>query len=499
MRSISALTLQTLVREAWSPNGYDVVSDPHHCEGGYGFSQIESDIPDESVKALRILDEKFMEQHQDNLATILSNIEGRILLFRYLRLKRRALRFWLVADTHFESFEVQMLLAAVNADDGQGGASKVVLEWLSREVPELEESVYLGISSAWLSDCILMDLKGVWFEDQDLKQPVCRIEDGKVWMTDGLDDAESVQLGWGWQTHGHTGPILNLDPEVWKGDLCRSTSDELKSSGFNKICWSITDTITKKVYECTWVRRKVDQRKVDFAHFSDSSDYENSRKESTGSRSPVRARSGSRGPARARSGSPGTGRRSQSRDSRRRSESRERETSCGPVKIVTMKPLDIRFSQDSISSMFRDGSPIQRMFDNFAKNHRRAAAKVAEVPKLRVKYVHRAHDLPMGCEPGWYATSGNRRLWVFQQLQMKHMISDIKVEVSTRPLQPGQMTTCNSGTSVTVREKWSKWRPVGSQPSSGRTSPFLGETSVDTGVVDAAGATELRVPIVPFN
>lgn len=53
--------------------------------------------------------------------------------------------------------------------------------------------------------------------------------------------------------------------------------------------------------------------------------------------------------------------------------------------------------------------------------------------------------------PRWWTFTGNRRLWVFRQLEEQGLLSHIVTTVTDQQVPPFRLTTKNGGESVKVR------------------------------------------------
>lgn len=121
-------------------------------------------------------------------------------------------------------------------------------------------------------------------------------------------------------------------------------------------------------------------------------------------------------------------------------------------------PCDIRFTHDSISSVFSCGRYIYDTYDELKrgfKSHR-------DIPTMMISYM----------DGEWYTYTGNRRLWVFQRLQRKGYLQEICVDTTDRVLPWSRFTTRNNGVSVTVRGQASARLPSStSTPKQKDTEP----------------------------
>lgn len=110
------------------------------------------------------------------------------------------------------------------------------------------------------------------------------------------------------------------------------------------------------------------------------------------------------------------------------------------------KPSEIRFSQDSIATHWKDNSSrIGVTLDQLLKDE----ITPDNIPTIIVSYKN-----------GLLYTSDNRRLWVFKKLQDFGKCESIKVQFGN--IQPWKFTTNNRGTSIFVRgdpggKIWKMW------------------------------------------
>lgn len=110
------------------------------------------------------------------------------------------------------------------------------------------------------------------------------------------------------------------------------------------------------------------------------------------------------------------------------------------------KPSEIRFSQDSIATHWKDNSSrIGVTLDQLLKDE----ITPENIPTIIVSYKN-----------GFLYTSDNRRLWVFKKLQDFGKCESIEVKFGN--IQPWKFTTNNRGTSISVRGDpggriWKMW------------------------------------------
>ena len=105
-----------------------------------------------------------------------------------------------------------------------------------------------------------------------------------------------------------------------------------------------------------------------------------------------------------------------------------------------LRPLEIRFSQDSIGSTFgrstsHPNKPIGETLDDILTGH----INVHSIPSISVVK-----------QNGLWFTADNRRLWVFQEAEKRGKCDKIYVRESGY-INYNKMTTVNDGVSVYVR------------------------------------------------
>lgn len=102
-----------------------------------------------------------------------------------------------------------------------------------------------------------------------------------------------------------------------------------------------------------------------------------------------------------------------------------------------LAPSRIFFTHDSIRNTFSDG----RRVEDTLQQLRDGTIRVADIPCMQVCWQ---------TDRLWTYT-GNRRLWVFRNLEEEGVIADIEVLVVNKKVPKMRMTTKNGGTSVRVR------------------------------------------------
>lgn len=104
-----------------------------------------------------------------------------------------------------------------------------------------------------------------------------------------------------------------------------------------------------------------------------------------------------------------------------------------------MRPSDIRFTHDSIQYKFRNGGTLADLFRELLQN----GTPIENIPKIEV----------MQNKGIWFAVRGNRRLFVYQELESRNQIEQVQVTKKTfdRFLFNKQYTSKNEGRSVKIR------------------------------------------------
>lgn len=101
--------------------------------------------------------------------------------------------------------------------------------------------------------------------------------------------------------------------------------------------------------------------------------------------------------------------------------------------VVYMYPSEIRFTHDSIQSNFRDGRSIPDTFRQILMKN----IAVESLPLMEV----------MKYEGEWFVVRGNRRLFLFQELEKRGYLKQVRVQ--TRNFNPDlfnkQYTSPNRG------------------------------------------------------
>mmetsp|Transcript_42285 Transcript_42285/g.133399 ORF Transcript_42285/g.133399 Transcript_42285/m.133399 type:complete len:1507 (+) Transcript_42285:67-4587(+) len=107
-----------------------------------------------------------------------------------------------------------------------------------------------------------------------------------------------------------------------------------------------------------------------------------------------------------------------------------------------IRPSEVFFTHDSIKASFSDGRPI----DDTLQALRSEKISINVIPELTLSW---------GAEgrwpPRWWSYTGNRRLWVFRQLEEQGMLQDIICKVTDAKVPTFRLTTKDGGESVRVR------------------------------------------------
>lgn len=108
--------------------------------------------------------------------------------------------------------------------------------------------------------------------------------------------------------------------------------------------------------------------------------------------------------------------------------------------VVYMYPSKIRFTHDSIASYFSDGHSIPETF-------RQILWKKITADNLPLIEV-------MNYEGQWFAVRGNRKLFVFKELEKRGELSKVKVQkiVFDQYLFRTQYTSSNKGKTTLIRD-----------------------------------------------
>lgn len=107
--------------------------------------------------------------------------------------------------------------------------------------------------------------------------------------------------------------------------------------------------------------------------------------------------------------------------------------------VVYMYPSEIRFTHDSIQSNFSDGYSIPETFRQILWKKITAG----DLPLIEV----------MKYEGKWFVVRGNRRLFVFRELEKRGGLSKVKVQTRNfdQYLFQTQYTSSNKGKTTLIR------------------------------------------------
>lgn len=109
-----------------------------------------------------------------------------------------------------------------------------------------------------------------------------------------------------------------------------------------------------------------------------------------------------------------------------------------------MRPSSIFFTHDSVKSKFKDGRPVRETLQQL----RDRKIEPSAIPLMQVC---RHAVAALGYDSRFWTFTGNRRLWVFRQLEEEGLVEDIEVQVVDKTVLYFRMTTKNGGVSVRVR------------------------------------------------
>eukprot|EP00928_Gymnodinium_smaydae_P030911 TRINITY_DN22850_c0_g1_i1.p1 TRINITY_DN22850_c0_g1~~TRINITY_DN22850_c0_g1_i1.p1 ORF type:complete len:1322 (-),score=126.63 TRINITY_DN22850_c0_g1_i1:33-3971(-) len=109
---------------------------------------------------------------------------------------------------------------------------------------------------------------------------------------------------------------------------------------------------------------------------------------------------------------------------------------------ICIRPSDIFFTHDSIRATFKDDRPIQSTLSDL----RAKIIDVEVIPELTVRWA--SYKSWSG---RWWTYTGNRRLWVFRQLEAEGLLERIVVQITNLEVPSFRLTTTNGGCNVRVR------------------------------------------------
>ena len=109
------------------------------------------------------------------------------------------------------------------------------------------------------------------------------------------------------------------------------------------------------------------------------------------------------------------------------------------VNEKSMRPSDIRFTHDSIQYKFTDGRTLTETFRQLL----RKVTPIENIPKMEL----------MPNKGKWFVVRGNRRLFVYKELEKRNQIEQVQVtkRIFNRELFDKQYTSSNEGRSVKIR------------------------------------------------
>ena len=111
----------------------------------------------------------------------------------------------------------------------------------------------------------------------------------------------------------------------------------------------------------------------------------------------------------------------------------------GPIQL---KPSNIFFTHDSILSKFRDG----RLVRETLRQLRAGDIQPDAIPTMKV-----CHHAAAGYPIRFWTYTGNRRLWVFRQLEEEGLIKEVGVQFVNKIVPAFRLTTRNGGVSLRIR------------------------------------------------
>ena len=122
--------------------------------------------------------------------------------------------------------------------------------------------------------------------------------------------------------------------------------------------------------------------------------------------------------------------------------------------LISVRPSQVRFSQDSINSHFAFGWYRGRQNCSFTELYE----KVAKQPKRERKFLHGIAPIRVVARPdGDYMTHDNRRLCVYRNLEIDGWLPEMLVELVSTPIPDWQLTTKNDGVSIDMRTGQRGW------------------------------------------
>lgn len=102
--------------------------------------------------------------------------------------------------------------------------------------------------------------------------------------------------------------------------------------------------------------------------------------------------------------------------------------------VLEISPSEIRYSQDTMRSRFRNGNPIEETLINLLSGK----ITVDDIPRISVAE-----------KDGKYYSMDNRRLYVFKRFE-EEKVTKIKIKCIETGMDPGKFTTTNDGTSIRI-------------------------------------------------
>lgn len=108
-------------------------------------------------------------------------------------------------------------------------------------------------------------------------------------------------------------------------------------------------------------------------------------------------------------------------------------------RLWKVRPSEITFSQDSIGQKFKDGNTLEGTLGKL----RSGECKVEDIERIQITW--HSHGRASAGTPCWWSYTGNRRLYLFQQLEREGKIDSIVAECVTEHVPEWRVTTAKAG------------------------------------------------------
>mmetsp|Transcript_166252 Transcript_166252/g.533859 ORF Transcript_166252/g.533859 Transcript_166252/m.533859 type:complete len:1592 (-) Transcript_166252:284-5059(-) len=108
-------------------------------------------------------------------------------------------------------------------------------------------------------------------------------------------------------------------------------------------------------------------------------------------------------------------------------------------RLWKVRPSEITFSQDSIAQKFTDGNTLEGTLGKL----RSGECKVQDIERIQITW--HSHGRASAGTPCWWSYTGNRRLYLFQQLERDGKIDSIVAECVTEHVPEWRVTTAKAG------------------------------------------------------